>query len=281
MATVNLASILRCMEVEQIGPTTWSAPNVEMDYRRVFGGQLLAQAIALATASAPGKTVRSLSCLFPREGSLDEPFTFEVEDCQTGKAFAARRISASHGDKVFFLAQVSMHVDEPGPEHHDPMPDLGGPDEAVPVDLGMIPWPTRVVGAVDLGSRDVGPPDYAFWTRVDETPLGDDPVVHQGLLAYATDLTVIGTALRPVEGIGQADAHHSLHTAVTAHTMWFHRPFRVDDWCLVHQHVPVMAGARAFGSGLVHDSSGQVVAGFSQESMIRPVGEFVARKAGG
>ena len=276
MPDVTLEGILRCLEVAEASPGSWTAPNLEMDYRRIFGGQLLAQAIAVATASAEGKTVKSLSCLFPREGSLDEPFTYELEESQTGRAFAARRLTSSQNDKVFFLGQASMHVAEEAHDHQDPMPDVGSPDDATPEEMGMIPWETRVVDAVDLRERDVGPADYAFWTRVGHVGLGpaDDPfgeLVHQALLAYATDLTVIGTAMRPLDGVSQADAHVSLHTAVTAHHMWFHRPFRIDEWCLVTQHVPTVAGARAFGTGTVFAADGRLVATFAQESMIRPM----------
>jgi acyl-CoA thioesterase-2 len=278
MAAVELDAILRCLEVTESSPGTWTAPNLEMDYRRVFGGQLLAQAIAVATASAEGKTVKSLSCLFPREGSLDEPFGYELEESQTGRAFAARRMTAAQNGKVFFLAQASLHVAEDAHDHQDHVPDLGAPDDATPEDMGMIPWETRVVGGVDLQDRSAGPADYAFWTRVGHVGLGspDEPLgelVHQALLAYATDLTVIGTAMRPLDGVSQADAHVSLHTAVTAHHMWFHRPFRIDDWCLVTQHVPTVAGARAFGTGTVFDTDGRLVANFAQESMIRPLAQ--------
>jgi acyl-CoA thioesterase-2 len=270
MPTVDLDSILGCLAVEQTGPTTWTAPNVEMDYRRIFGGQLLAQAIALGAATSEGKSVKSLSVLFPREGSMDEPLVFEVEESQTGRAFAARRISAAQNGKVFFLAQLSMHTDEEGPEHHDPMPDTGGPDAAIPEEMGMVPWTTRVVDGVDLADRSPQPADYAFWSKVEDRALPDDRTVHQGLLAYATDLTLIGTALRPLDGLSQADAHVTLHTAVTSHSMWFHRPFRIDDWCLIAQHAPSVAGARGFGHGHVFDASGALVASFAQESMIRP-----------
>ena len=140
---VTLGSILGCMQVDQTGPTTWTAPNVEMDYRRIFGGQLLAQAIALGAATAEGKTVKSISCLFPREGSMDEPFEFVVEESQTGRAFAARRISAAQNGKIFFLAQLSMHTDEEAHDHQDPVPDVDGPDTAVDETMGMIPWTTQ------------------------------------------------------------------------------------------------------------------------------------------
>jgi acyl-CoA thioesterase-2 len=269
MPVVDLAGVLGCLEVEPLGGDRWAAPNLQMAYRRVFGGQLLAQSIALATASAEGKTVKSVSCLFPREGRLDEPFEFTVEETQTGRAFAARRVTAAHGEKVFFVAQVSLHTEEEGLDHQDDRPEVGSPDDAAAADLGMIPWPCRVVDDVDLADPTAAPAEYAFWTRVDRD-LGPDPVAHQALLAYATDLTVIGTALRPHEGVSQADAHVRLHTAVTGHTVWFHRPFRLDDWVLVAQRVPVTAGARAFGQGHAWDDDGRLVASFAQESMIRP-----------
>ena len=270
MPRVDLDGVLSCLEVERVEGDRWRAPNLEMDYRRIFGGQLLAQAIALAAASAEGKTVKSISCLFPREGRLDEPFEFVVEETQTGRSFAARRVSAAHGDKVFFVAQVSLHTEEEGLDHQDERPDVGSPADATRVDLGMIPWPCAVVDGVDLADRSVGPAEFAFWTRVDRD-LGPDDTAHQALLAYATDLTVIGTALRPHEGVGQGDAHVRLHTAVTSHTLWFHRCFRLDDWCLIAQRVPVTAGARAFGQGQVWDSDGRLAASFAQESMIRPL----------
>ena len=99
--------------------------------------------------------------------------------------------------------------------------------------------------------------------------LGDERAVHQALLAHATDLTLIGTALRPFEGVSQADSTVTLHTAVTSHSMWFHQPFRLDDWLLIAQHSPVVANGRAFGRGEVFTQAGEVVASFAQEAMVR------------
>ena len=273
MALVDTAAILGCLAVEQTGPTTWTAPNIEMDYRRIFGGQLLAQAIALGAATSEGKTVKSLTCLFPREGSLDDELVFEVEETQTGRAFAARRISAAQNGKTFFVAQMSMHDgSETAPhDHQDPMPDVGSPDDATPQDSTMIPWANRVVDGVDLADREATDADYGFWSRFDDGPLPDDLTTHQALLAYATDLNVIATCLRPIDGVSVADAHVSLHTAVTSHSMWFHRPFRIDDWCLVTQHGASVAGARGFGHGAVFTADGTLAASFAQESMIRPL----------
>ena len=272
MALVGLDAVIGCLAVEKTGPTTWTAPNIEMDYRRIFGGQLLAQAIALGAATSEGRTVKSLSCLFPREGSLDEPLEFVVEATQSGRVFAARRISAAQNGRTFFVAQLSMHGNEDGGhEHQDPMPDVGTPGDATAQESTMIPWAYRPVDGIDLADRSVGPADYAFWSRVENRALPDDLTTHQALLSYATDLNVIATSLRPVDGISVADAHVSLHTAVTSHSMWFHRPFRIDDWCLVTQHSPSLFASRGFGHGHVFDNGGALVASFAQESVIRPM----------
>lgn len=274
MALITLDGLLDCCEVREVRPGVWTGPSLEMDYPRVFGGQLLAQAVALGAATTEGKTVKSLSCLFPREARRDEPLSFEVEETQTGRTFAVRRIRASQQDKTMFVALLSMHVPEPETppdlEHQDPAPEAVEPGEAVEVDLNMIPWTTRVVDGTDLRARERGPADFAFWTRVSDRRLPDDLTVHQALLAHATDLTVVGTVLRPVAGISQADAGSKLHTAVTSHTMWFHRPFRLDDWCLVAQHSPTLAGGRGFGHGHAY-SRGALVASFGQECMIRTI----------
>jgi acyl-CoA thioesterase-2 len=271
MALISLDSVVNCLAVRPAGADgMWTAPNIDMDYRRIFGGQLLAQAIALGHATDPAKVVKSVSALFPREGSLDEPLAFDVESTQTGRTFSARRISAAQADKVFFVAQLSLHSEgEPGLDHQDPAPTVGRPEDAEPTELTMIPWECRVVGGVDLADRAAGAADYAFWTRAPAEVFGGGQTAQQALLAYATDLTVIGTALRPHEGYSQADSTVTLHTAVTSHQLWFHRPVRLDRWCLVTQHAPITAGGRGFGHGHVFDEDGALVASFAQESMIR------------
>ena len=125
MAAVDLAGLLRCLELTETTPGSWTAPNLPMDYHRIFGGQLLAQTIILASATAAGRTIRSLGCLFPREGSVAKPFSFEIESSHTGRTFATRRISAEQDGRPFFLAQASLHIPEGGPEHQELAPDLG------------------------------------------------------------------------------------------------------------------------------------------------------------
>ena len=273
MALITLDDLLGCLAVRELRPGVWTAPNLEMDYPRIFGGQLLAQAVALGAATTDDKTVKSLNCLFPREGSTTDPLEFEVEQTQTGRTFAVRRVRAAQRGKTIFVAMLSMHAPDSDTslDHQDPAPEAGLPADAHAQDMNMIPWAARVVGGTDLRDRAAGPADLAFWTRVSDRRLPDDSTTHQALLAHATDLTVVGTVLRPVGGMSQADAGSKLHTAVTSHTMWFHRPFRIDDWCLVQQHSPALAGGRGFGYGHVFAAEGAMVASFAQECMIRTV----------
>jgi acyl-CoA thioesterase-2 len=135
----------------------------------------------------------------------------------------------------------------------------------------MIPFETRVVDAIDLTDRAVRPPTYHVWLRVDR-PLGDDPAVHQGVLAWCSDLTLIGTTLLPIEGYSQADSPERLHTAPVTHSLWFHRPFRIDDWVLLAQQGNSLGGARGFGTGHAFGADGALVASYAQEAMIREGG---------
>ena len=273
MAVITLDDLLGCLEVRELRPGVWTAPNLKMAYPRIFGGQLLAQAAALGAATTEGKTVKSLNGVFPREGSPTAPLEFHVEQTHTGRTFATRQIRARQEGRVIFAAIVSMHSPDPdpGPEYHQPAPDLGQPAEATAQQMSMIPWATRAVGGADLRSRAAARAEFAYWNCVEDRALPEDPVVHQALLAHASDLAVVGTILRPVEGYSQADSDGRLHTAVTSHGVWFHRPFRLDDWCLIQQRSLSLYGGRGFGSGHVFDASGALVANFAQESLIRTV----------
>jgi acyl-CoA thioesterase II len=247
--------------------------NLDIGYHRVFGGQILAQTLCAAAATSPDKTVKSMHVLFPREGDTAEPMQYRVSSLQAGRTFGTSEVIAHQAARVTAAALVSLHVHEEGLDRNDTPPPVGTPTDAAPTDLDMVPWETRLVDAVDLADRGTGPAHLAWWMR---TPAFDAPdgvpeqAVHQALLAHATDLTLIGTALRPFEGVSQADAALNLHTAVTSHTLWFHRPFRIDDWLLAVQEAPVVANGRSYGRGDVF-ADDQLVASFAQEAMVRPI----------
>jgi len=263
----DLDGLLACLQLKEVEPGVVEGQNLDIGYHRVFGGQILAQMVTAAAEASPDKSVKSLTVLFPREGDTAKPMRYRVDKLQDGRTFGTTQITATQDDKVISAAVVSMHTEEDGLHHSAPPPSVGGPSAATLIEVPMVPWEVRAVSGVDLAARDAGPPRYEMWMRA--AAVGDARTVHQALLAHATDLTLIGTELRPFEGLSQADSTVRLHTAVTSHSMWFHQPFRIDDWLLIAQESPVVAHGRGFGRGEVFTEAGEVVASFAQESMIR------------
>ena len=237
--------------------------NQQLDYHRVFGGQLLGQLIAAARLLCPDKAVKSLHTVFAREGRADEPVTFEAIRHHEGRSFATLTITGRQGARVLATSSISMHVVEDGPEHQAvaDVPSVLGPEHRLALDL--IPWETRAVD--DLSLTGTGPPEFEFWMRTPDV----DPALAPALAAYATDLTLIGTALRPMDGLGQRGNGTQFTSAVTSHTLWFHRPFRTDAWLLLRQHSPLLAHGRCFGRGDVLTESGVLVASYGQEALLR------------
>jgi acyl-CoA thioesterase-2 len=268
----DLANLLDCLRLTESTPGRYEGQNLALDYRRVFGGQLLAQTVQALRQSADGKSLKSLTQQFPREGDVEQPVTYQVDAHHVGRTFATVGVRLTQADKLISVAAASLHVHESGLEHATSRPAASPPESSEPLEIAMIPWEIRVVGDADLNSGETWPPQFQFWMRApDLTQLTDDDSewTHQSLLAHATDLTVIGTALLPVEGLSQADTGTAFHSAVTSHTLWFHQPFRIDEWLLVDQTAPVLSGGRAFGRGDVWTEDGRLVASFAQESMVR------------
>jgi acyl-CoA thioesterase-2 len=268
----DLDDLLGCLALTH-GDDGLEGSNLDIGYHRVFGGQILAQALCAAAGSDPDKSVKSLHVLFPREGDTAQAMQYRVTPVQAGRTFATTEVIAHQQGRVAAIALTSQHAHEDGLDRNDPPPAAATPEAAARTDLGMVPWETRLVDGVDLADRGVGPARLAWWMR---TPaIGAvtgvaERAVHQALLAHATDLTLIGTALRPFEGLSQADSTVTLHTAVTSHTLWFHRPFRVDEWLLVVQEAPVVAHGRSYGRGDVF-AGDELVASFAQEAMVRQI----------
>lgn len=269
----DLDGLIGCLDLTDVGVGVVEGQNLDIGYHRVFGGQILAQVLVAAAEASPEKSVKSIQVLFPREGDTSKPMQYAVAKLQDGRTFGTTEVVASQDGKVIAAALLSMHAEEPGLHRSDAPPPLGEEPEEGRRDLGgMVPWDTHVVGGVDLGATEAGPPALEWWMRTAELTgaRGSSRVLHQALLAHATDLTLIGTALRPFDGISQAQSTVGLHTAVTSHTLWFHQPFRADEWLRVVQQAPVTAGARSYGRGDVF-SGDELVASFAQEAMVRQV----------
>jgi acyl-CoA thioesterase-2 len=164
---------------------------------------------------------------------------------------------------VIGTASVSLHAHEDGPVIQTIAEVAGAPEDCALVEIGILPFETRA--CADLDAREAAAPEYGLWFRTPQTAAERA----QALAAYATDLTLIGTALRAVDGISQADAQKAFASAVTSHTIWFHRPFRTDDWLLLRQHSPILAHSRSFGRGDILAADGTLIASHAQEAMVR------------
>jgi len=262
---------LRALESPQAGAdasvaASYEGDNQKLSYHRLFGGQLLAQFVRAACLSHADKSVKSLHALFPRAGRSDEPVRYDVTRHHEGGTFATLAITARQQKGVIATASVSMHTIEDGPDVQTAVEIPPVPEEAQQVVLDLLPWDTRSLA--DLDAPQAAPPEFDLWMR---TP-AVDPELAPALTAYATDLTLIGTALRPVEGFSQQDAGTAFTSAVTSHSVWFHRPLRADDWLLLRQHSPLLAGGRCFGRGDVLTGNGSLVASYAQEALLRFTG---------
>jgi acyl-CoA thioesterase-2 len=245
------------------GVAAFEGVSQQLDYHRVFGGQLLGQFIRAASLACTGKSVKSLHAVFAREGRAAEPVHYRTTCQHEGRSFASLTITAHQPHAVLASAVVSMHASEDGPENQDchPVSTLLSPAHRVELDL--IPWETRC--ADDLTAAATAPPRFEVWMR---TPAVDEALA-PALTVYATDLTLIGTALRPFEGFSHRGNGTQFTSAVTSHTVWFHQRFRTDQWLLLRQHSPVLAHGRCFGRGDVLTEDGTLVASYAQEALLR------------
>ena len=282
-----LDDLLDLLDLERIEDRIFRGRNRPLASPRVFGGQVLAQALVAAARTVPSeRRCHSLHAYFILPGDVERPIVYEVETLRDGGSFTTRRVTAVQHGRPIFNASLSFHKQEPGLEHADgPPADVAGPDglpseRELVASLGdRVPEPLRTVLTRErpLDYRPVDPPNplapdprparSETWVRA-TGPLPDDPVVHQALLAYASDWGLLATALLPharnvFDGTVQA--------ASLDHALWFLRPFRADDWLLYAMESPSAAGARAFTQGRVY-ADGQLVATTAQEGLIRPVG---------
>ncbi|MBY8859802.1 thioesterase family protein [Nocardia sp. CA2R105] len=261
------SDLLACLELSTRSSlddeTVFEGANQQLEYYRVFGGQLLGQFVRAAALSCPHKSVKSVHALFAREGRTDEPIRYRVRRHHEGRSFATVSIVAEQDSGVAATASLSLHAPEEGPERQSvPAPAALLGDEHK-VEWGLLPWETRA--AADLDDSASGPPEFEFWMRTPQV----SPDLAPAILAYATDLNLIGTALRPLEGIRQSGNGTAFRSAVTSHSLWFHRAFRTDEWLLLRQDSPIMSGGRCFGRGDVLTEDGQLVASYAQEAMVR------------
>ena len=278
-----LAEMLALLDVERIEENLYRGQNHSSEH--VFGGQVMAQAIAAAYRTVQTEhELHSFHGYFLRAGDWQRPILYEVERIRDGRSFTTRRVVAvQHGKAIFELAS-SWQRREPGLEHEESMPDVPPPetlrgDREVYAEIAQhTPFvkrfsfrfeaiDSRQVERLFLTSEGQHPPTKHTWIRTRD-PLPDSPEVHLAMLAYMSDLDFMSTSLLPHPRSG---AHDDIFGTSLDHAMWIHHEFRADDWLLFAKESPNAAGARGFVRGRFYDRGGRLVATAAQECLIRPL----------
>ncbi len=251
---------------------------------RLFGGQVLAQSLMAAARTVADRQAHSLHAYFLRPGNPAVPILFQVDRIHDGRSFCTRCVSAIQDGKAIFHMSVSFQVQEPGLEHHFEMP-AGRPDpesletfEDIRRDFiarnpqydqpgftRELPIDMRYISAGNLFVETQQPPFQSLWMRA-RGPLPDDLIVHQCALAFASDYTILSGSILPHD-VGMMSP--GMRSASLDHAMWFHRPFRSDEWLLFEQDSPSSSNGRGFSRGCLYTRDGRLVASCSQEGLIR------------
>jgi acyl-CoA thioesterase-2 len=235
---------------------------------RIFGGLVIAQALLAAYRTVESRFCHSLHCYFIRPGDPAVPILYDVDRARDGKSFTTRRVTAiQHGAQIFNLA-ASFQGDEPGLDHQDPMPAVTRP-EALADDDGDKDWrrgiEMRWVNPLRQDDPAPAPAVQNAWVRV-ITPLPSDVAIQQAVLAYASDMSLMSTAMRPH---GVTWRTPGFQTASLDHAIWFHRPSNFNDWHLYAQKSPSASGGRGFNLGEIYNIDGRLVASTVQEGLMR------------
>jgi len=281
--TAAVADLVDHFALERIEDTIFRGRSRDLGWGRVYGGQVLGQALWAAAATVPkDRAPHSLHAYFLRPGDARVPVVYLVDPIRNGRSFATRRVVAKqHGEAIFNLS-ASFQLAEDGFDHHDPMPEVP-PPETLESDLSRAqrmahrlpeklaeratrpgPIETRPVGEHDPISPPAGPAVRQVWFRT-RAPLSDDPAVHQALLAYASDTHFLVTSLQP-HGVSWLTP--GIQIASIDHAMWFHRSFRMDEWMLYCIDGPSTSGARGLVRGRFFQH-GKLVASTMQEGLVR------------
>jgi len=281
--TAALDDLVKLLDLEPIEVNIFRGLSPDESRQRVFGGQVAGQAlVAAARTVSDDRQVHSLHGYFLRPGDPTVPILYEVDRIRDGRSFTTRRVVGIQHGRAIFNLQASFHVMESGLDHQLPMPEVPDP-ESLPDFKSRLeryremlgdwyerprPIDTRYVDGDPIGRRHRTPqPSQRVWMRADGE-LPDDPVLHACVVTYASDMTLLDTTLLP-HGVGWAD--DSVQMASLDHAMWFHRPFRADEWLLYDQITPSTYGSRGLASGSIFTRDGRLVVSVMQEGLIRSV----------
>ncbi len=281
--STTIDELLSILDLEQLEHNLYRGLSPQVGWQRVFGGQVIGQALVAANRTVEDRVAHSLQAYFLRAGDPTVPIIYEVDRIRDGKSFSTRRVVAiQHGAAIFSMS-ASFHKEERGLTHQIEMPDVPGPED-LPSEaelkeklIDKLPERLRAywlavrsieIRPVDLSrylSREPQAPNQLVWIRA-TGPLGDTLATHQCVLAYASDFTLLDTALI---AHGRFVFDSDLMLASLDHSVWFHQPFRADDWLLYAQDSPYSSAARAFCRGTVFTRDGRLVASTAQEGLVR------------
>jgi acyl-CoA thioesterase-2 len=275
--------LIKLLDLEKIEENIFRGVSPKDRSQRVFGGQVLGQALVAAGRTVDGRIAHSMHAYFLVAGDPKVPILYEVDRSRDGSSFSSRRVVAiQHGRQIFHMS-VSLQVPEQGLEHQIEMPDVPPPEELPSEDefrakivdripekyrdhfLRKRPIELRPVHRSDIFAPHKRSPHQSVWVRA-TGELPDNIALQQCVLAYASDMTLLDTSLLP-HGIGWFDDR--VQMASIDHAMWFHRPFRADQWLLYVQDSPSASGARGFNRGLIYTREGALVASVAQEGLMR------------
>jgi acyl-CoA thioesterase II len=279
-----LSELLELLRLERIEQDLFRGQSQDLGWGNVFGGQVLGQSLSAAEQTVEeDRAVHSMHGYFLRTGDAKRPIVYEVDRIRDGKSFTTRRVVAIQGGQAIFTMAASFQKAEPGFEHAAPMPVAHGPDGlASEVELARKyadrippamrqqaladrPIEIRHVDEYDPLHPDVRPPERMVWYRAIGR-LPDRLSVHQYLLAYASDFNLLGVAMQPH---GVSWMTRGMQVASLDHAIWFHQPFRMDEWLLYVIDSPSASGARGLSRGQFFTQDGRLVASVAQEGLVR------------
>ena len=278
-----LASLLEILDLAPVETNFFRGVSPSDRWQRVYGGQVLGQALVAASRTVEGRLCHSLHAYFLRAGDPRRPILYEVDRSRDGRSFSARRVVAiQHGAPIFTMS-ASFETAEAGLEHQSPMPEVPYPEELKTEQQ----WRSEIVSQLPehvrgwfmrgrpIEFRPVVPenrfraekqkPKQTLWFRA-AAPLPESHALHQCVLAYASDMTLLDTSMVPH---GRTLFEKSIMAASLDHALWFHRPFRADDWLLYVQESPSAAGTRSFNRGEIFRRDGVLAASVAQEGLVR------------
>jgi acyl-CoA thioesterase-2 len=276
-----LDDLMALLDLEVIEVNLFRGRSPDENRQRVFGGQVAGQALVAATRTVESdRLVHSLHAYFLRPGDPTTPILYEVDRIRDGKSFTTRRVVAIQHGKAIFNLQASFHVAETGPDHQMSMPDDVPPPESLPdFKTRMAPYKEQMGDwydrprPIDLRHADGDPfsrrgkpsTNQKVWMRADGV-LPDDPTLHACIVTYASDMSLLDTTVMP---FGMSWDTPGMQMASLDHAMWFHRPFRADDWLLYDQSAISTGSARGLAGGAIFTSDGTLAVTVVQEGLVR------------